>query len=360
MLFSVRVAPGLRLTASRRGIRAAIGPRATRLHVGAGRPGVSTGAGLFTLYSSIGGSRKTGSTIPPQPYLSASNEKAAVARELESFFAAMGGIHRQTFDPVRKPVAPEPVLPDFTEILGKAEKNELKRVSRLSLSARKVAKKLARDIAEQHALSLLGESIELKSNLQTQLDHGWDRLVSNDPDSVFEVLNDAFQDNDAPAAAVGVEGHDASVVVLVAGMEAIPERYPTATAAGNLSIKKMTKSVRNDHYKVLVCGNLLVTASESFAVAPGIRSVTLVAVRASGDGHHFEPIFATKIKRVSLQSIPMSSLDPSEVVDQVGMDTCLRTKGLSKELQPLDVKSEPDLKRLLSLVHGHEFERTYE
>ena len=35
---------------TKRGVRVRIGPRLLRLHLGAGRPGVSTGAGPFTWY----------------------------------------------------------------------------------------------------------------------------------------------------------------------------------------------------------------------------------------------------------------------------------------------------------------------
>jgi hypothetical protein len=44
--------PGIRIRWSRRGVRVGIGPRFARVHVGSGRPGISTGAGPVTLYRS--------------------------------------------------------------------------------------------------------------------------------------------------------------------------------------------------------------------------------------------------------------------------------------------------------------------
>lgn len=41
----VKLAPGVRVRISRRGLRWSLGPRAARLHVGVGGPGISTGAG---------------------------------------------------------------------------------------------------------------------------------------------------------------------------------------------------------------------------------------------------------------------------------------------------------------------------
>lgn len=50
MSIYIRLAPGVKVRLGRRGVRWSIGPRAARLHVGAGGPGVSTGTGPFTLY----------------------------------------------------------------------------------------------------------------------------------------------------------------------------------------------------------------------------------------------------------------------------------------------------------------------
>jgi hypothetical protein len=65
---SIKIAPGVRLSASSRGLRAGIGPRAARIHVGAGRTTISSGAGPVTVGTSLGGShrgRRTGPTPPP-------------------------------------------------------------------------------------------------------------------------------------------------------------------------------------------------------------------------------------------------------------------------------------------------------
>lgn len=55
MGFSFKVAPGMRVRASSRGVRASVGPRAARVHFGSGRTGLSTGAGPVSLYTSLGG-----------------------------------------------------------------------------------------------------------------------------------------------------------------------------------------------------------------------------------------------------------------------------------------------------------------
>src|SRR5215831_19309096 len=52
---SFKLAPGVRVRTSRRGIRTSLGPRAARIHVGGGRTTVSTGAGPFTFWTGLGG-----------------------------------------------------------------------------------------------------------------------------------------------------------------------------------------------------------------------------------------------------------------------------------------------------------------
>jgi hypothetical protein len=49
----LRPLPWLKARITRRGMRLGLGPRTARLHVGAGGPGVSTGAGWWTRYKPL-------------------------------------------------------------------------------------------------------------------------------------------------------------------------------------------------------------------------------------------------------------------------------------------------------------------
>jgi hypothetical protein len=46
----LRILPGIKIRLTRRGVRLGPGPGATRIHLGSGGRGVSTGAGPFTAY----------------------------------------------------------------------------------------------------------------------------------------------------------------------------------------------------------------------------------------------------------------------------------------------------------------------
>ena len=56
MGFRIKLAPGVRIRISSRGVRTSVGPRIGRVHVGGGRAGMSTGVGPFSAYSSFRGS----------------------------------------------------------------------------------------------------------------------------------------------------------------------------------------------------------------------------------------------------------------------------------------------------------------
>jgi hypothetical protein len=97
---SFKVAPGVRIRASSRGIRTSVGPRAARVHVGAGRPGFSSGAGPVSFYTSLGGGRRgggrSGSRAPSmasyQRQLAAA-EKAEEAQRLAAAFREILNVH---------------------------------------------------------------------------------------------------------------------------------------------------------------------------------------------------------------------------------------------------------------------------
>src|SRR6476646_9925513 len=83
MGFSVKLAPGVRVRASSRGVRTSLGPRAARVHVGGGRTGFSTGVGPVTYYTSGGSQRRRSSSGPRAGTATANRQLAAAARAAE-------------------------------------------------------------------------------------------------------------------------------------------------------------------------------------------------------------------------------------------------------------------------------------
>lgn len=222
----------------------------------------------------------------------------------------------------------------------------------LKRKERALAKQRAAASADLEVDRLRAEAGTAQQRAQTELDDEWERLCKNDPDTVLAVLADAFGDNDAPAAAVGVEGAEVSLVVLVPGVDFLPEKMPSVTAAGSLSLKKITKADRSAYYRVLVCGHLLATIRETFAVAPATRGVRAVVIRASGMNAYGTPkvecIMAAEFTREALEGVRWGDVDAPQIVTDVATNVMVNLKGAAKEIQPLDLAKEEALASVLS------------
>ena len=362
MGFSIRLAPGIRVSASSRGLRTSLGPRVARVHVGAGRTGVSTGAGPVGFYTSLGGSSRSGSSgrSPSglSPAASVRNLQAAAklqqARELLDAINAIRSLHRQVFPPARRPLAPRGPVPSRDQLQRSVREYALKRVSVFKRAERAEAKAWADSeaFAEHERLSAAADAEQAR--VQTQLDNLWAKLLANDPDVVISTLADAFEDNEAPAAPVGVSGGVVSLVVLVPDVSVLPDRMPLMTDAGNVSLRKTTKTQVSALYLALVCGHVLVTVKEAFAVSAGIRSAKVVVLRHRGVDTYGRPrvecILATHIRRQALDGIRWESSDAPTVINDAADDTLLKIKGSAKELMAIELIDEPEIAAVVAAV----------
>ncbi len=377
MGFSVRIAPGVRVRASSRGIRTSIGTRAARVHVGGGRAGFSTGAGPFTYYTRVGGGRgkrrspsrarstsalrtPAASTTRTTMTLAQANKQQEASRLREAFEAIMT-IHHETFAPAHKPLTPPPALVDAGVIRRECVSAGLKGVGLFDRAGRKAAK--ARGLAEaeirvqQEVDSRRQQAIEH----QAELNEMWTKLLANDPDVVLDRLATAFEDNEASAAPLGVSDAEATIVVLLPGEDVVPARRPTTTAAGNLSLKKMAKKDRDAFYTVLAAGYTLVTVKEAFAVAPSLESVRVVAVRRVKKNAYgaklAEVMLAAHIRLGALAGVRWTSEDAPTILSDVADELLMLQKGVAKTLTALDLSKEPELEKVVDSIDFDELER---
>jgi hypothetical protein len=351
--FSVKLAPGVRVRASSRGLRTSVGPRAARVHFGAGSTGFSTGAGPVGYYTSVGGGRSRSSGGARRTSTGASSRAlvaAAKAEQAQELAAALTGIlelHQGEFPAAQPLVAPPPPEPDVADIAAKHRKAALAGVGMFDRSGRAAAKAAAEDAAAAEVASIRARDAQLHAEYQGQLDQMWTRLTENDPDVLLGVLAEAFEDNEAAAAPVGVEGAEASVVVLVPGVDAVPDRKPATTSAGNLTLKKLTKRDTADFYKLLVCGYVLATVKEAFAVAPGLTHLRVVALRLAGRDAYgnarVEAVLGARFARAALVGVRWADAHAAAVVSDTSEDLTVKQVGPSKEFGALDLSTEPGI-----------------
>lgn len=369
--FSVKLAPGIRIRASRHGIRAGIGPRAARVHVGSGRTGFSSGVGPFSVYTSVGGKRRsTARSRSGRPSTAALQRQAAMARRaqaqaekvqearrLAGIFQEILNLHREDFEPVQRPVVLPPPMVDVEELRMRHEKAQLHGIGLFARAERAAARQRAVVAADAEAAMLRRQADAEYARAQSELDAQWALLLGNDPDTVLATLAEAFEDNEASAAPVGVDGDELVLAVLVPDEDAVPERMPGRTQAGNLTLRKLPKGERSRLYLLLVAGHVLVTLRETFAVAPGINSARVVAVRpgAVHGNATFDCILAGRWVRAAFNGVRWPDADAASILTKTATQVIMNVK--RGQVVPVDLSTEPEIAAFLASIDTDDLTR---
>ena len=277
MPFSLKLAPGVQIQASRDGLQTNRGPRAQCVYVGQQFANPAIPAAPLTFYTPSGARREQPSYLAPQ--LPPTADKAQQAQALASAIKGIRKLHHREFPLVQRLVVPYPPRPDHAAILRRRMNDALAGVSIFRRSTRKAAKAAAVLATRMECNELEAAGQAQYVAVQQEIDQLWQRLMTNDSDVVLAVLSHVFQNSSVHAAPLGVWDAEAQLALLAPDLAALPERHPTTTAAGNLSLKKFTKGEMADLYKQLVAGLVLATAKEAFAVAPGMTEIRIVALR---------------------------------------------------------------------------------
>jgi len=356
--FSIRVAPGVRIRASSRGVRTSVGPRIARVHVGGGRTGFSTGLGPVTYYSNLSGQR--GSTRSAASVRSVGRmtslqaSKLQTAQELQGALNRIVTLHRHSFDQMTRPTAPDPQPVDLGPLRSQLRAQNLVGIRLLARADRKAAKAEADRAADALAALQFAERVRQRDAHAAFLNDWWEKLLRNDPAVTEELLDRAFADNDAAAAILSINGAEAAVVVMVPDDSVVPDRFPTTTDAGNLSIRKMTKKDHDAYYRELVAGDVLVTVREAMAVAPGLDSVRVVAVRTSQPDAFgavkAEALVAVAFQRRSLDGVAWDTASATSILHEASTDLVVNYRGAALTIAPIDLLKEPDVASLVAAI----------
>jgi hypothetical protein len=360
MGFGIRVAPGVRISASSRGVRAGIGPRAARIHVGSGKTGFSTGAGPVTYYTS-GGSRRrrTGGRAPSmaayERQVRATERQAELQHwlELNKQMLALAFVHKDEFPDATAPLAPQADPVDKDEVLSRHEREQLAGISMFKRAQRREARVRARETAAEEIEREQSQRGQEHHALQGALDEHWRELTSNDPHTVHEAIEAAFEDNEMPAAVIDVRAASATMLMKIGSPgELIPEREVTQTPTGKPTHKRRTKSVINASYAEIMASHIVATAKEALAVAPSLDEARVLAIRGDrlGGGIQLIPLYAGGFDRASLTRSDWNGLNVLGFVEAHGD---INYKGQAQEVAPLPTKSDPELTAALDEIAAH-------
>ncbi|MFL5872366.1 MAG: DUF4236 domain-containing protein [Solirubrobacterales bacterium] len=436
---SFKVAPGVRVTASKRGLSSSFGPRAARVHVNSRGVGLSSGVGPVSTYTRFGTTQRRSprggsrtSSAPTKASIAAHERQLKAAQreadidKVATLEKSLVGVHRQSFPdaeravlpqpdsvdpgPVREalekeagipalvsglgggdapPVAPDPEPVDRYHLMreyrkrrregipfwqlraqidaareadGEAEaaaekEAEERRAAQaaaqvevdrlwdeLQQARATVAQRLPQEIAAEK-----GRRDAARTEEQQVLDAAWAKLQANDPEVTLPTLEEAFADNEAPAAAIDCEGDQTTVVMQFSAVEAIvPERKPARTPTGKRTLKKRTKTEVNALYLEALGSNVLATVKEAFAVAPGTETILILAIRRETDGKRSGELTAIYVGEFDRASYAGASgaREPAKVLIDA-TESQLNLKGKTAQVAPLDLEGSPDLKALL-------------
>ena len=318
-----------------------MGPAPRDVYVGQQFANPAIPAAPLTFYTPSRARREHPSYLAPQ--LPPTADKAQQAQALASAIQGIRTLHHQEFPPVQKAVLPYPPRPDHAAILSRRMNDALARVSIFRRSTRKAAKAAAVLATRMECSELEAASQAQYVAVQQEIDTLWQRLITNDSDVVLAVLSHEFQNSSAHAAPLGVWDAEAQLALLAPDLAALPERHPTTTAAGNLSLKKFTKGEMADLYKQLLAGLVLATAKAAFAVAPGVTDIRIVALRNTpADAYgkiRPEPILAARIARAALNGVQWTKADALSILSEISSELLTRIAGPSKAFAPLDLKT---------------------
>lgn len=370
---SFKLAPGVRIRVSNRGVRTSVGPRAARLHVGGGRTGISSGVGPFTAYSALGSTARPRAAPqaggPTRASLAELQRQAAAAEREEAIRSVMAlersllTLHLQEFTPVARPVLPPPPRPDPATFIAAREQQALDGLSIFDRAKRRDAQRWARDAGQHDA------DIQWEQARRAHLDHQhaatqwWHQLLAHDDTTVHEALEDAFEDNQSPAACIDV-GKDlstpagiryATVLIIYGSVDLVPEKQPDTTPAGRPTLRKRSQSARNDSYVQALGSTVLATVREGLAVAPSAAELRVVVLRrdpgAADPTSYLDWIYAGRFPRAWVASIPWATVNPAEALLQAP-EARLQRRGTAGHIVALPLDDEPGLAQIVAEVRS--------
>jgi hypothetical protein len=262
---------------------------------------------------------------------------------------SLTAVHRHDFPPADRPVA-EPAMPFRPEpVYRHYEEKELKGVSAFAFSKRREARERAHRAAEAEIVAERERREASNVAEQAELDAEWSRLLANDPHTVMETLEAAFEDNEAPAVPIDCHDDEAAIVMVYPDVGHIPESKPAVTSSGTPTIHKRTKTERNDLYAQSLASNVLATVREAFAVAPNLRRVAVLTVcksDAMGGIPMAAPLCLVALDRALVGQFDWDRLDPLQTLE-LGTPCLWNRVGRAGELAPLDLTGESEIADVL-------------
>ena len=261
--------------------------------------------------------------------------------------------HEQSFPNRERPVAPLPEPVDEKAVLRACEQRELTGVGVFARADRKAAKARARERASDEVEVERLRRLEEHQETQRRYDVAWEALLANEPEHVFSSIEEAFEDNEMPAACIDVDDNSATLLLRIAPVtDLVPERTVGLTPGGRPTHKKRTKTETNQLYAEILGSHVMATVLEALAVAPALEDVRIVAVRGDrvGGSTVLACLYVGRFRRAWLQRLSRENNEHDVLTLLEDADGLIHYKGSTQELAPLEVKQDAELDEALQTV----------
>jgi hypothetical protein len=344
---SIRIAPGVRVYASSRGLR-------TRARRGGVR--VSSGARSHRATRSRADVTVSLAELRRQDAAAQHAEAIAAVARLEQVLLTL---HHEDFVPASRDVLSPPTRPDLKALTEARAQQALTGVSLFDRSKRAAAHAWAEDAGRRDAATQWSTRQSERAHHQSELDQHWTALVNHDDDTVREALESAFDGPDSQATCIDVGTENgtsyATILALVGAADLVPEQRLAQTATGQTTLHKRTMTERNDLYLGAVGSAVLATAKEGFAVAPSVTEMRIAVLRknphAPTPDQYVECVYVGRFPRRWTAALRWRTLDPGETLLTVP-DARLQRHGAAAEVVGLPLDAEPGLTEIVNYVRA--------
>lgn len=337
-----RVAPDVRLRASRRGPRTTLGPRLRRVVTDRTR---LSGDDLAATWSSRAGGGRTSSrhTTGARD----ADDWATVRDHLDRLRSA----HTTPITRSMPPVADPPAHVDASSVRRELRSEATADLRRWEIGARRAAARAASQQVDAEVTRRRHQAAQAAGDAQAHADLWWERLCANDPMTVTDHLERILSEHATPATVASVEEDRVHLVVSVLPVhDLIGPREPMVDDDGEVALKRVTESRRHALYRATIESSMLAVAVETFAAAPGASVVGLAVV----DAHHLGGPAVLMLAELPRELVLPDHADRAALDDLIGAAsagraTLVRDRGERiGALRPLD--DVPGVRALLAAL----------
>lgn len=231
----------------------------------------------------------------------------------------------------RHPRLPMPAPPHPGHIRRDLESQATAQLARWAAFARWRARRAVRRSVDAAVRHRAPSHYRTYREAQERADLWWRHLESNDAETVRLRLTDALGD---VAAVTSVRGATASIVVATPDAETlVGEREATHTKSGNISVRKVSKTRRNEIFHEALWARAVTTAAQALAVAPGLEGVNVALVTPGPS--ILAMMSLTRGQVFAVEGTPRPAAALANLADTGEVPAALVVKGRTRAVTPL-------------------------